>query len=223
MKSIIYGKTCHIFEQGSSGPVVFLGVCAQISTDWDNIFENVCKITNSDFVLIAYEVCDWNAEFSPWRAKQAFGDDDFKGEGIKTKKWLIEAYNGFAVKEYPNRKYFLSGYSLAGLFSLWAFYETGLFDGVASCSGSLWFEGWEEYARKHFAKKSSVVYLSLGSKEDKTRNVLMSNVGSATNLQYELLLQDECVTDVKFELNQGGHFNETAFRTAKGIAWLVSN
>ncbi len=35
----------------------------------------------------------------------------------------------------------IAGYSLAGLFALWAVYQTGLFDRAASVSGSLWFDG----------------------------------------------------------------------------------
>lgn len=39
----------------------------------------------------------------------------------------------------------LAGHSLAGLFALYAIYQTDLFSGVGSVSGSLWFSGINEY------------------------------------------------------------------------------
>lgn len=46
-------------------------------------------------------------------------------------------------KEFTERRVFIgiAGYSLAGLFALYALYKTDVFTRVASMSGSLWFPG----------------------------------------------------------------------------------
>lgn len=47
----------------------------------------------------------------------------------------------------PHKTYYLGGYSLAGLFSLWAAYQTNLFAGIAAASPSVWFPGFLDYAK----------------------------------------------------------------------------
>ena len=42
-------------------------------------------------------------------------------------------------------KIILGGYSLAGLFALWASTQMGLFYGIAATSPSVWFPGWMEF------------------------------------------------------------------------------
>ena len=46
-----------------------------------------------------------------------------------------------------SRTYYIGGYSLAGLFSLWAAYQTDVFSGFAAASPSVWFPGFIEYMK----------------------------------------------------------------------------
>ena len=59
----------------------------------------------------------------------------------------------------PGRRRFLCGYSLAGLFALWAVYQTDFFAGTAAVSPSVWYPGWLGYAEEHRAL-TPAVYLS---------------------------------------------------------------
>lgn len=58
---------------------------------------------------------------------------------------------------------------MAGLFSLWAAYQTDTFAGVAAASPSIWFPDFLQYMKEHDIRTESV-YLSLGDREEKTRN-----------------------------------------------------
>ena len=120
----------------------------------------------------------------------------------------------------PRKKYYIGGYSLAGLFALWAAFQTDLFAGVAAVSPSVWFPGFREYAKTH-PVKTDTIYLSLGEKEEKTRSQVMAQVGSAIRDIYEHLKKSNisCI----LEWNAGNHFSEPALRTAKGWAWLLKN
>jgi predicted alpha/beta superfamily hydrolase len=115
----------------------------------------------------------------------------------------------------------IGGYSLAGFFALWAAYQTDMFMGAVAASPSVWFPGWIEYAQSHQVKAGSV-YLSLGDKEEKTRNPVMRTVGDNIRRQYELLQADPGCSDCILEMNQGNHFKEPDIRTAKGFAWLLN-
>jgi len=63
------------------------------------------------------------------------------------------------------------------------------------------------------------VYLSLGDREEKTRNPVMATVGDCIREGYEWLREKDipCV----LEWNRGNHFKEPDLRTAKGFAWVV--
>lgn len=164
---------------------------------------------------------NWSEELSPWEAPPAFGKTGFGGQGRKTLQWISEKAipeaEGTRWKE--NRR-FIGGYSLAGLFSLWAWYETELFSGVFSCSGSLWFPGWQEYMRRHQGKDQALVYLSLGDREEKIKNEIMKTVGDRTREQFRLLEKDPRVEHCKFEWNPGGHFEQPEERMIKAIQWI---
>ena len=115
---------------------------------------------------------------------------------------------------------FIGGYSLAGFFALWAAYQTDIFEGAAAASPSVWFPGWISYAAEHAVRARSV-YLSLGDKEEKTRNPVMRTVGDCIRKQRELLEADPGCDRCILEMNPGNHFREPDIRTAKGFAWLL--
>ena len=65
----------------------------------------------------------------------------------------------------------VAGYSLAGLFALWALWQTDVFERAASASGSLWFPSFIDYARERtMTLRPTPPILSLGKKETKTPN-----------------------------------------------------
>ena len=173
--------------------------------------------------MVICRIVDWNRELSPWKAEPVMDDSEgFAGEGRETLNWLTEVCAVRAFKELGGRRRaMLAGYSLAGLFTLWAAYETDIFEGYACCSGSLWFEGWEDFAAKNHVKGKCSIYLSLGGKEEKTDNPVIAGIGRATRRQERLLKDDPNVQRCILEMNPGGHFADSGKRLAKGIRWLV--
>ena len=182
---------------------------------------------SSGFTLAAFRVNDWNTDLSPWEAAPVFGDAGFGSGAEDTLKYILESlipeltgYGTSAGTEH-NTELYLGGYSLAGFFSLWAAYQTDCFAGVAAVSPSVWFPGWMDFAREH-SIGAPRVYLSLGDKEERTRNPVMRTVGDNIRSQLELLESDAGCNACTLEMNQGNHFREPDLRTAKGFAWLLS-
>ena len=64
------------------------------------------------------------------------------------------------------------------------------------------------------------IYLSLGDKEEKTKNPVMAQVGNAIRMQYDRLAGQ--MENVVLEWNQGNHFVDADKRMAKGFAWLMN-
>ena len=64
---------------------------------------------------------------------------------------------------------------------------------------------------------SKAVYLSLGNKEEKTRNPVMATVGTRIREASEIL--ESSGINTILEWNQGNHFRDADIRTAKAFAW----
>ena len=166
----------------------------------------------ADFRLVAIKVGDWNRDLSPWEAPAVFGREDF-GDGAADT--LAEILNLCGDR---TRNYYLGGYSLAGLFALWAAGQTDAFRGIAAASPSMWFPGFMEYLAAH-PPRSPRVYLSLGDREEKTRNPVMAAVGNRIRTA-EALLQAQGI-DCILEWNEGNHFRDADRRTAKAFSWVL--
>ena len=171
------------------------------------------------FALAAFSVRDWNRELSPWEAPPVFGRQPFGGGAGETLAFLTERL----LPELRGRCALgstvlcLGGYSLAGLFALWAGTRTNLFTGLAAASPSVWFPGWIEYVRQN-PIRAELVYLSLGDREERSKNPVMATVGSCIREQHALLQNDHCTT---LEWNPGNHFQETEERTARAFLWIA--
>ena len=118
-----------------------------------------------------------------------------------------------------SKTYYIGGYSLAGLFALWAAYQTDIFEGVAAASPSIWFPGFVDYMEKSDLKASKV-YLSLGDKEEKVRNPVMAKVGDDIRRAHAILQNKQIVTTL--EWNPGNHFRDPDIRTAKAFSWVIN-
>ena len=179
----------------------------------ENEFTFITHGCNMSFQLIAVRIDDWNNELSPWEAPAVFGKERFGSGASKTLEELRSLCGD------KSRTYYIGGYSLAGLFALWAAYQTDVFSGVAAASPSLWFPGFDEYMKRNEIK-TDIVYLSLGDREEKTRNPVMATVGDRIREAYALL--KDCGVDCTLEWNEGNHFKDADLRTARAFAWVMN-
>lgn len=180
----------------------------------ENEVREIEKRTSKEFRFIATKVENWNDDLPPWKAPAVFKTEDFCGGASKTLENII------ALCADKNRKYYIGGYSLAGLFALWVACQTDIFSGVAAASPSVWFPGFIDYM-KTYKMKSQNVYLSLGDREEKTRNPVIAQIGNCIKEEYRCLLENgiNCI----LEWNKGNHFKEADIRTAKAFAWILNN
>jgi hypothetical protein len=178
----------------------------------ENEATKIREITGKDFCLAAFPVQDWNKELSPWKAPAVFGKEDF-GEGAgDTLREILK----YCVD--PAKTYYIGGYSLAGLFALWAVHQTDIFAGVAAVSPSVWFPEFDTYLKDHEIRCGNV-YLSLGDKEERTKNPVMAEVGNRIRWAQDLF-RSRGVSSV-LEWNEGNHFKEPDLRMAKGFAHFL--
>ena len=173
------------------------------------------------FLFAAIPVENWNDALSLWEAPAVWGKQCFGGNAADTLRFLTEQVIPTLEQRFDlpeNVKIILGGYSLAGLFALWASTQTNQFYGVAAASPSVWFPGWMEFEQQH-PIQAQRVYLSLGDKEERTKNAVMAAVGDNIRaLHSQLTVRG---ADCTLEWNSGGHFKNAVLRTAKAFRWTM--
>lgn len=176
----------------------------------------------TDWCLVAVPVSSWNEDLTPWKAEPVIGKLGFGNGAAQTlyemQQNVIPSLNLESTT--GENRYYLCGYSLAGLFALWAAYQTDMFSGIVAASPSVWYPNWINYSKTHYIK-ANAVYLSLGDREEKTKNPVMSTVGSAIRELHGVLVADGINSCL--EWNPGNHFVNSDKRTAKGIAWMLND
>lgn len=215
-------KTISIFPcSESESPVIYLNTFLD---EGQKVYEAAQAAGCPPFTLVAISDLEWNHDMVPWDGPSAFknaepctgGADDYLR--LLTEEIIPTAEKGIAGVPCWRG---IAGYSLAGLFALYAIYQTDLFSRVGSISGSLWFPGMKEYIFSHEPTCwPGCMYFSLGDKESKTRNQVLRNVRQNTD-EIHAFYRGKGI-DTTFQLNRGNHYNQAVERTVDGLCWLLS-
>ena len=215
-------KTISIFPcSESESPVIYLNTFLD---EGQKVYEAAQAAGCPPFTLVAISDLEWNHDMVPWDGPSAFknaepctgGADDYLR--LLTEEIIPTAEKGIAGVPCWRG---IAGYSLAGLFALYAIYQTDLFSRVGSISGSLWFPGMKEYIFSHEPTCwPGCMYFSLGDKESKTRNQVLRNVRQNTE-EIHAFYRGKGI-DTAFQLNPGNHYNQAVERTVDGLCWLLS-
>lgn len=187
----------------------------------DNEISAIAQGSAHSFLFAAVPVKNWNDELSPWKSPAVWGKQGFGGNAAGTLRFLTEQAIPTLKKQFAlpeNVRIILGGYSLAGLFALWASTQTALFSGVAAASPSVWFPGWMEFEQQR-PIQTQHIYLSLGDKEEHTKNAVMAAVGDNIRTLHSRLI--ERGADCTLEWNSGGHFKDADLRTARAFQWVI--
>lgn len=182
------------------------------------------KLTDKDFSLLTIYVSDWNNDLSPYVASSVFkGISDFKGNADSFLDYVLNLIKKVVLEESIKPIYkALTGYSMAGLFAVYTLFKTNEFLKVGSVSGSLWYPLFIEFVKNNeILQGISTFYMSLGDKEKKTSNKIMSQVETNSLIIFERIKPQ--FNNSKFELNSGNHFKDEGLRIAKCISYLLNN
>ncbi len=176
--------------------------------------------TRYSFTLIRIKDLNWLDDMSPWYCKALFkGDKDCGGNALDHLK-KVEMLTSFIRKKFDPCSVFIAGYSLGGLFALYAAINSDLFDGVISASGSFWYPDFIDYARKRkISDKVRYIYFSIGDKEAAVRNKILRKVEENTRLLADHYRSKGIET--AFVLNKGNHFQNSKERLNEGITWIL--
>ena len=236
-KTIISGLSIHAQMSSVAGaPIVYL---------LGDVADNSPIQVPEGVSLVNVGVDLWEENFSPWCAPRVFAKGPNFGDGAqKTLDTLINQVIPWTESELtePPAYRVLVGYSLAGLFSLWAGVSqqvacgcqpgapaaphvntsTPTFQRIGAVSGSFWFPGLLDYVDQQLSGGAvglTHAYLSLGDREARTPNPQIMHVRENAELLASKL-ESAGITSM-FELNRGNHFQNVEGRMQKALDWLV--
>lgn len=222
----ILDKSCTVYQRGDVPQMLLLQLVDEHDREeLDTELEWIVSHSTVDFRFIAVHVDRWFDELAPWPAPPVFGKTPFGNGATKTLDSLRqiagEEQQRMAASVETPIKVIIGGYSLAGLFALWAGYQSDQpFDAVVAASPSVWYRDWLDYAATH-QPQSDAFYLSLGDREERSRTPILTTIATAIRRQQQLLEQAHIVNVL--EWNPGNHFQDNGQRTAKGFVWAMKN
>ena len=205
-------------------PVIILNT---FDEDGEKIWDLSRKLNSKEYILVTISNINWNEEMSPWYMDKLYkNDSEYTGKADEYIKILVDkivpqirnVINSELKKEIS---YFtIAGYSLAGLFAVYSMYKTNIFRRIISCSGSYWYPNFIEFVNSEEVKnKAEKIYFSLGNKESKVKNEMISKVEE--NTKYLAEFYKENGIETIYVENEGNHFQDVISRIVKGICWIL--
>lgn len=223
----IKNKNVQVFyesPQPRNLPVIILNT---FGYDGKTVYNKCKELKCKEFILIAISGLEWNNEMTPWYAKKLNEkDNSFLGKADEYIK-ILESNIIPIIKDYIENIlkvtidfWAIAGYSLGGLFAIYSIYKTNLFSRIVSASGSFWFPKFIEFVKENkIITNVEKIYFSLGNKESKVKNKVLSTVENNTKKLVKLY-KDKGIK-VLYEVNEGNHFQNIELRIAKGIIWIL--
>ena len=158
-------------------------------------------------------IAEWGDALTPWPAPALRpGEQGFGGHADETL-----ALFAVALDQAPG-PHAICGYSLGGLFALYAFVREPRLAACACLSGSVWYEGWVDWLRNNAPDCAGrYAYLSVGKKE-KRAGLPFRHVEEDLSACAEILHDRGCEVDVA--LGPGSHMQHVTERLAAGLAAL---
>ena len=217
-KFTLSGHACAVLAPQGRGPYGVSVLCGLEPERLPTLAQNL-----PDMALMAVQA-EGMRDYTPWAAPPLQADRPFTGQAQAFLDFLTgQALPALAlrapVEERPCRR-LLAGYSLGGLFALWAAGQCGAFGLAASLSGSLWYDGWLEYLQDT-PLRAGRIYLSLGRAEEHGGPARMRAVGEATRSSYAFLSDQLGPGRVTLQWNRGGHFTGIPMRWERALCWAA--
>ncbi len=221
LRGTLEGRTVTVYPSGlADAPAVYVSMYEEAG---ESVLRSCASLGCPGFDLVSVSDLSWDADLSPWpHGPMVFEDDDFSGGADDYARFIAESVVPFAEGILgPASGRVVAGYSMGGLFALYAPHVTDLFGSCVSASGSVWYPGFVDFVGETpFRRRPDSVYLSVGDRESRARNRFLREVEACDRRLLEVYRSRG--VEAVFETNPGNHFRDADVRLAKGIAWALT-
>lgn len=215
---------CNVFTT-ERPEVLLIQPSARHETKNDGINREVkvlAATATKGFAIVFFDTVEWAKALMPWQDEAVSRNEEVGMHAQDTLVYIEESLVPWLHERFGKLPCIIGGYSLGGLFALWAARQSTAFCAVAAASPSLWIKGWTDYADNN-SLNARLVYVSLGDREEHCRNQRMARIGDCVRHEHLTLANQIGSSATTLEWNSGGHFGNEAERTAKAFAWCIEN
>lgn len=215
---------CNVFAT-EHPEVLLIQPSARHETKNDGINREVKALAataTKEFAIVFFDTVEWAKALMPWHDEAVSRDGEVGMHAQDTLVYIEESLVPWLHERFGKLPCIIGGYSLGGLFALWAARQSTAFGAVAAASPSLWIKGWADFANNH-SLNAQLAYVSLGDREEHCRNQRMARIGDCVRHEHMTLANQIGTSATTLEWNSGGHFGDEAERTAKAFAWCIEN
>ena len=215
---------CNVFAT-ERPEVLLIQPSARHETKNDGINREVKVLATTatkGFAIVFFDTVEWAKALMPWQDEAVSRNEEVGMHAQDTLVYIEESLVPWLHERFGKLPCIIGGYSLGGLFALWAARQSAAFCAVAAASPSLWIKGWADFADNH-SLNAQLAYVSLGDREEHCRNQRMARIGDCVRHEHLTLANQIGSSATTLEWNSGGHFGNEAERTAKAFAWCIEN
>lgn len=204
----------NVGTKGPAAPAIYVIDSPEHPFELDTLAQNRRSTT------VSIPILAWNEALTPWPAPALYrGETDFGGKAATTLAELlgkvipaVEAAHSLS----PTARA-ICGYSLGGLFALYALTSTDVFAACACLSGSVWYEGWVEHLRElPLDLAGRYAFLSLGTKEKRAARPILKTVQDRMEECADILRARGCQVD--YRTGPGNHLQHIPERLDAGLS-----
>ena len=217
---LIEGRTCRLFGSERPGCLLIQPSARHENATLEAEAAQIAALSPTPFLLATVELADWMIDLMPWPDANISREPEAGKHAQETLQYILVSLVPALQERFGPLPVILGGYSLGGLFALWASAQSDSFRAVAAASPSVWIRDWLPFARKH-APLADRVYLSLGDREEQVKNQAIAWVGDCLRAQHALLQEQLGAQHCTLAWEPGGHFNDNDGRLARAFAWCM--
>lgn len=218
---LIEGRLCRLFGSDRPGYILIQPSARHENATLEAEAQKIAELSPAPFVLATIELEDWMLDLMPWPDANISREPEAGKHGQDTLQYVLLSLIPELQTRFGPLPIIFGGYSLGGLFALWASAQTDSFKAVAAASPSVWIKDWIPFAKKQ-TPMADAVYLSLGDREEHVKNQAIARVGDNLRTQYTLLQEQLGPNHCTLVWEDGGHFNDNEGRLARAFAWCLN-
>lgn len=213
----IGGKQCRLFGAGKPSYLLIQPSARHESASLEDEVRKTAALSPVPFALLTICLEDWIIDLMPWPDRNISREAEAGEHAADTLQYILSSAVPELLGRFGSLPLILGGYSLGGLFALWASSRTDCFKAVAAASPSVWIRDWLPFAKKNVTR-AEYVYLSLGDREEHVRNQAIARVGDCLRAHYELLREQLGPDRCTLVMEEGNHFSDNDGRLARAYS-----
>lgn len=217
----IENRTCRLFGSDNPDCLLIQPSARHETATLEAEAAQIAALSQTPFVLATVELEDWIIDLMPWPDRNISREEEAGRHAPDTLHYILDALIPELKRRFGDRPIILGGYSLGGLFALWAAGQTDGFKALAAASPSVWIKDWIPYATKQ-PPMTEAIYLSLGEREEHVKNQAIARVGDCLRVQYALLQRQMGPERCTLVWEEGNHFTDNEGRLARAFAWCLN-